>query len=123
MKLNVIAVDEYLALQSQEKQLILHELRDIIRKTAPEAEEGIFWNMPGYRWNGPLVYFAAYKNHIGFYPGPDAIAEYADKLTGYKTSKGAIQFSYVEVLPKKMIEDIILFRMKQNEQKKKSKKG
>jgi uncharacterized protein YdhG (YjbR/CyaY superfamily) len=123
MKLNVIAVDEYLALQSQEKQLSLHELRDIIRKTAPEAEEGIFWNMPGYRWNGPLVYFAAYKNHIGFYPGPDAIAEYADKLTGYKTSKGAIQFSYVEVLPKKMIEDIIVFRMKQNEQKKKSKKG
>ena len=123
MKLNVIAVDEYLALQSHEKQFILHELRDIIRKTAPEAEEGIFWNMPGYRWNGPLVYFAAYKNHIGFYPGPDAIAEYADKLTGYKTSKGAIQFSYVEVLPKKMIEDIIVFRMKQNEQKKKSKKG
>jgi uncharacterized protein YdhG (YjbR/CyaY superfamily) len=120
MKLNSAAVDEYLAMQSMEKQRILQVLRSIIKKTATEAEEGIFWNMPGYRWNGPLVYFAAYKNHVGFYPGPDAIAEFADKLSRYKTSKGAVQFKYDEILPEKTIEDLIRFRMKKNEQKKMS---
>ena len=115
-------VEDYLSEQSPDRQLILRKLREVVKSTAAEAEEGIFWNMPGYRWNGPLVYFAAYKNHIGFYPGPDAIAEFADKLTSYKTSKGAIQFSYDEALPDKIIEDIVLFRMKQNELKKMSKK-
>lgn len=115
-------VEDYLSEQSPDRQLILRKLREVVKSAAAEAEEGIFWNMPGYRWNGPLVYFAAYKNHIGFYPGPDAIAEFADKLTSYKTSKGAIQFSYDEALPDKIIEDIVLFRMKQNELKKMSKK-
>lgn len=118
MKLGALAVDDYLALQSQEKQLMLHELRNIIRNTATEAEEGIFWNMPGYRWNGPLVYFAAYKYHMGFYPGPDVITAFSDELMPFKTSKGAVQFLYHEKLPKSLIESMVRYRMKANSLKK-----
>ena len=123
MKLDSCAVDEYLAMYSHEKQQLLQQLRNVIRSAVPDAEEGIFWNMPGYRWNGPLVYFAAYKNHVGFYPGPDAIAAFSDQLKEFKTSKGAIQFSYDEVLPEDLIKSLTLFRMKVNEQKKALKKA
>lgn len=123
MKLDSSAVDEYLALYSPEKQHLLQQLRIAIRSAVPDAEEGIFWNMPGYRWNGPLVYFAAYKNHVGFYPGPDAIAAFTDQLKEFKTSKGAIQLSYDEALPEGLIKSLTLFRMKANEQKKALKKA
>lgn len=123
MKLDSSAVDDYLAMYSHEKQQLLQQLRTVIRSAVPDAEEGIFWNMPGYRWNGPLVYFAAYKNHVGFYPGPDAIAAFANQLRELKTSKGAIQFSYDEVLPEGLIKSLTLFRMKANEQKKAVKKA
>jgi uncharacterized protein YdhG (YjbR/CyaY superfamily) len=114
MKLDSSAVDDYLAMYSQEKQQVLQQLRNVIRSTAPDAEEGIFWNMPGYRLNGPLVYFAAYKNHVGFYPGPDAVAAFSEKLKDYKTSKAAIQFSYDEPLPKDTIKEITLWRLQAN---------
>ena len=123
MKLYSSAVDDYLAMYSHEKQQVLQHLRNVIRSIVPDAEEGIFWNMPGYRLNGPLVYFAAYKNHVGFYPGPDAIAAFTNQLKEFKTSKGAIQFSYDEVLPEGLIKSLTLFRMKANEQKKALKKA
>ncbi len=114
MKLNSSAVDDYIAVYSHEKQLLLKQLRNVIRSTVPDAEEGIFWNMPGYRLNGPLVYFAAHKNHIGFYPGPDTIAAFSEKLRGFKTSKAAAQFFYDETLPEDLIREMTVFRLQAN---------
>jgi len=116
--MNSTAVDDYLALINSEKLPLLQQLRNVIRSSVPEAEEGIFWNMPGYRWNGPLVYYAAYKNHVGFYPGPEIISAFSDRLSVFKTSKGAVQFDYQQELPVDLIKAMVIFRMNANERKK-----
>jgi len=118
MNMNSTAVDDYLALINSEKLPLLQQLRNVIRSSVPEAEEGIFWNMPGYRWNGPLVYYAAYKNHVGFYPGPEIISAFSDRLSAFKTSKGAVQFDYQQELPIDLIKAMVIFRMNANERKK-----
>ena len=115
-------IDEYIAGFPKEIQKILQQLRAIIKKSAPGAEELINYNMPAFKWNGMLVWFAAYKNHIGFYPTSLPIRIFKDDLTNYKTSKGAIQFPIDKPLPAKLINKIVKFRIKVNLEKTKTKK-
>lgn len=111
-------IDEYISTFPKDVQIILNELRKIISATAPKAEEKISYNMPTYFLSGNLVHFAAYKNHIGFYPTPSGIENFEDELKDYKTSKGAIQFPIDKPLPKQLIKKIVKFRVKENLNKK-----
>lgn len=107
-------VDAYIAEFSYETAAKLNELRGLIKKLAPTAEESISYAIPTYKLNGMLVHFAGYANHIGFYPGAGGIAEFAEELTGYKTSKGTVQFPLDQPLPVRLITKIVKFRIKQN---------
>ncbi|SHO42990.1 Uncharacterized conserved protein YdhG, YjbR/CyaY-like superfamily, DUF1801 family [Anaerocolumna xylanovorans DSM 12503] len=105
--------EEYFALFPEEVQEILKKIRQTIRQAAPEAREKISWQMPTFWQKENLVHFAAMKNHIGLYPGERGVAAFTDKLSGYKTSKGAIQFPLSEPIPYKLIEEITRFRVKE----------
>jgi len=107
-------IDEYLAGFSPEVQARLTELRMTIRRAAPNAQEAISYQMPTFKLEGNLVHFAAYKNHIGFYPAPSGIAQFQKELAKYKTSKGAVQFPLNQPLPLKLIARIVKFRVKEN---------
>lgn len=90
-------IDEYILSQDEDKQEDLRYIRQILRSALPEAEERISWSMPTY-WKGHnIVHFAASKKHIGFYPGPVAVEEFAEALKGYKTDKGTIRIPYGKV--------------------------
>lgn len=112
-----VSVDEYINAQEENVRAILEEIRLTIKKAAPKADEIISYGMPAYKQNGVLVYFAACKNHIGFYPTGKGVAEFEDVLTNYKTSKGAIQFPLDKKMPLSLISKIVKFRVKQNEVK------
>ena len=122
MKISPPNVDLYIAGFPQNTQELLIQLRDTIKKNAPEAEEVISYQMPAYKFHGMLAYFAGYKNHIGFYPTGSGIETFQNKLTGYKTSKGTIQFQLDQPLPLDLISEIIQFRVAENLEKAKSKK-
>ena len=115
-------VDEYIACWPSKTQSILKQIRKTITKAAPKAEEVISYQMPAFKQNGVLVYFAAYKNHIGFYPTASGIAAFQDKITSYKSSKGAIQFPIDKPMPLELIEEIVKHRIEANEIKSKKKK-
>lgn len=99
-------IDEYIAAQPEGVQQYLKEVRDALRAALPEAEERISWSMPTYWKKRSLIHFAAFKKHIGLYPGPEAIEAFADRLSAYKTSKGAIQLPYNQPLPDELIADL-----------------
>jgi uncharacterized protein YdhG (YjbR/CyaY superfamily) len=110
-------IDEYIATYPPNIQTLLQQIRDTIRKAAPDAEETISYNMPAFKQNGVLVYFAAFKNHIGFFPTAQGIEAFKDKLAAYKTSKGTIQFPFNQPLPLELIDEIVRFRIKTNTSK------
>ncbi|MFN5415492.1 MAG: iron chaperone [Flavobacteriia bacterium] len=110
-------VDAYIAHFDAPRQEILETIRVIIKKNAPEAEEKISYGMPAYKLNGALVYFAIYEKHLGLYPTGTSLAEFAEELKKFKTSKGAIQFQLKEEIPYDLIERIVQFRVKQNLEK------
>jgi uncharacterized protein YdhG (YjbR/CyaY superfamily) len=112
------SVEEYLSALPQTEREGLESLRKTIRQAAPQAEEVIHYNMPAFEWNGMLVWYAAFKDHIGFYPRASAIAAFKDELAGYKTSKGAIQFPIEKMIPASLVKKIVKFRVKENEQTK-----
>jgi uncharacterized protein YdhG (YjbR/CyaY superfamily) len=114
----ITTIDDYIALFPPEIQTRLESLRRAIRETAPEAGEKISYNMPTYTLNGNLVHFAAHKTHIGFYPAPSGIETFKDKLSEYKSSKGAVQFPYNKPLPYDLIKEIVAFRVSENTKKK-----
>ena len=87
-------------------QLYLSQVRGILREVLPDAEECISWSMPTYRKKHNIIHFAAHKKHIGIYPGDKAIEHFADRLSDYKTSKGAVQFPYQKTLPLELIGEI-----------------
>ena len=97
---------------------LLKQIRSTIRKAAPEATEKISYGIPTIYYNGNLVHFAAFKNHIGFFPTPSAIAAFQKEFKPYKTSKGTVQLPLADPLPLKLIERMVKFRVKQNAQKK-----
>jgi len=104
-------VDVYIAGYPEDIQTKLSEIRSIVRSTVPDAVEKISWGMPTFTLKGKiLVQFAAHKAHIGFYPMPEVIEAFGAELTGYKTSKGGIQFQYKDPLPTKLITKIVKFR-------------
>ena len=110
-------VDEYIALAEPKLKKALKEIRKTIKATAPKAEEVISYQMPGYKYLGMLVYFAAYKNHIGFYPGAGGVLEFYKKLSSFKSAKGSVQFPHDRPIPYDIISKIVKFRVKQNEEK------
>jgi uncharacterized protein YdhG (YjbR/CyaY superfamily) len=107
-------VDEYISAFPKGIQVILEELRQAIREAAPDAEEVISYQMPAFRLNGVLVYFAACKNHIGFYPTSSGVAEFKEELSQYDVSKGTIRFPLDKPVPLDMVKKIVKFRVKEN---------
>jgi uncharacterized protein YdhG (YjbR/CyaY superfamily) len=110
-------IDEYIIQFPKEIRAILEELRQTIKNAAPEAEEKISYQMPCFTLKGNLVYFAVFKNHIGFYPTGSGIEKFKNELTGFKFSKGAIQFPLNELLPLDLVTRIVKFRVKDNMEK------
>ena len=110
---NFTTIDEYIDGFDGEKRDILKELRKLIQKIAPEATETINYKMPTFRLNGNLIHFAMFKNHLGVYPGTEAIEHFKADLTNYKTSKGAIQIQLNQSLPNDLIQQIIVYRIGQ----------
>ena len=115
-------VDQYIAAFPEHTQSMLQELRTTIQKVAPKAEEVISYNMPAFRLNGMLVYYAGNKAHIGFYPMPSAIHAFKKDLASFATSKGAIQFPLDKKLPVTLVKNIVKFRIVENAEKEKLKK-
>ena len=111
------SVDEYLSALPQPARDAAVTLRHAIRQAAPQAEETISYNMPAFKWNGILVWYAAFKNHIGFYPKASAIIAFRANLASYKTSKGAIQFPIDDPIPTSLVKQIVKFRIKENSPK------
>ena len=107
------SVDEYIAAQPDDKKTILQQFRKIIKAAAPQAEEVMSYGMPAFKYHSVLVYFAASKEHYGFYPTSKPIEVFKDKLKSYKTSKGAIQLPADKPLPEKLITEIVKYRLKE----------
>ena len=110
MRENFTTIDEYIDGFVSEKREILEELTQFIQKVVPEATETINYKMPTFRLNGNLIHFAMFKNHLGVYPGAEAIEHFKTDLIDFKTSKGAIQFPLDKVLPYKLLQEIILYK-------------
>lgn len=102
-------IDEYIQEQPENIQPLLHQVRETIKETLPDAKECISWRMPTYKGKRNLIHFAAFKNHLGIYPGEQAIVHFKEQLSSYKTSKGAIQLPYSKPLPLELIRDIALW--------------
>ncbi len=108
-------VDNYISDFPEEIQSILEKIRTTIRKAAPGALEMISYGIPAFKFQGkPLVYFAAFKNHIGFYPTPKGIEEFEKELSVYKQGKGSVQFPIDKPIPLKLIGKIVKYRMNKN---------
>ncbi len=99
-------IDAYIAAQPEEARQYLKAVRSAIRQVLPEAEEKISWSMPTFWKKHNIIQFAGFKKHIGLYPGPEAVETFAERLKGYKTSKGTIQLPYDKPLPLDLIGDI-----------------
>ena len=108
-------VDEYLDKLSADVRTVLEKLRTTIKTTAPKAEEVISYGMPGYKYQGPLVYFAAFNNHCSFFPGSSQVIKLYDELKSFKTAKGTIQFTTDKPLPSAIVKKIVKARMQENE--------
>ncbi|QHI71725.1 iron chaperone [Aminipila terrae] len=106
------SIDEYIAEQAEAVRPLLQGIRETIRAAAPEAVEKISWRMPTFWQDENLIHFAAFKKHIGIYPGGEATAEFAERLVGYKTSKGAIQLPLDKPIDHELITDIVRWRIK-----------
>jgi uncharacterized protein YdhG (YjbR/CyaY superfamily) len=107
-------VSLYIATFPKATQALLKELRGCIATTIPNATELISYGMPAYKQNGVLVYYAAYQNHIGFYPTPNGIKAFESQLLKYKYSKGAVQFPLTQKLPIQLIIKMVKFRAKED---------
>lgn len=114
----ISTIDEYIAAQPEAVRPVLRQVRETIRAAAPEAVEKIAYRMPTF-WQGEnLIHFAAFRSHIGVYPGGEATSVFAGRLTGYKTSKGAIQFPLDRAPDFALIADITRWRVEQVQMKK-----
>ena len=114
-------VDKYFSTFPAAIQNKLQKIRSTIKKAAPEAEEVISYNMPAFKLNGMLVFYAAYKEHIGFYPSPSGVEEFRDEIAPYEAGKGTLQFSLEQPIPFELITRVVHFRAKENLEKAKSK--
>lgn len=110
-------IDEYIALFPSNIQEILGRIRKIVHECAPEAGEAIKYRMPTFVLNGNLVHFAAFKNHIGFYPTPQGIEEFDRELSKYEQGRGSVQFPLDKPIPYDLIKRIVEFRVEGNRAK------
>lgn len=106
-------IDEYIALFPKDVQEILEKIRITIKKAAPTAQETINYQMPTFTLHGNLVHFAAYKNHIGFYPTPSGIENFKKELSVYEGAKGSVKFPLDKPIPYTLIGKIVKFRVKE----------
>ena len=111
------SIDAYILQFSPEVQEILQTVRKVIKESAPDAEEKISYQMPAFALQGNLVYFAANKKHIGFYPTSSGINAFQHEFAEYKSSKGAVQFPFDKPIPYELIREIVQFRVAENRQK------
>lgn len=117
-------IDDYVAGFPKDIQGLLEEVRKAIQEAAPNAVEKISYGMPTFALNGKnLVHFAAFKNHIGFYPVPSGIEKFKKELSKYKGAKGSVQFPLDKAMPLELIAKIVKFRVKENLAKAKGKKN
>ena len=107
-------VDEYIATFPRHVQNTLEELRQAIRESAPEAEEMISYQMPAFKLNGILVWYAAFEKHIGFYPKTSAIEAFKEGLSNYEVSKGTVRFPLDKPIPCDLVKKIVKYRVKEN---------
>ncbi|MBI5093433.1 MAG: DUF1801 domain-containing protein [Candidatus Hydrogenedentes bacterium] len=112
-------IDDYISAFPENIREILEKMKSTIRSAAPKAEEAIKYGIPTFTLNGKnLAHFAAFKNHIGFYPTPSAIEAFKKELSEYKQSKGAIQFPLEKAIPFGVVKKIVKFRVKESEKRK-----
>ena len=117
-KKQLSTIDEYIETFQNDVQSILEKMRQTIKKAAPEAVEAISYQMPTFKLNGKnLVHFAAFKNHIGFYPIPSGIEAFKKELSLYKQGKGSVQFPIDKPIPYDLVEKIVKYRVKENLEK------
>jgi uncharacterized protein YdhG (YjbR/CyaY superfamily) len=115
-------IDAYIAGFGQDVRKILEKIRMTIRKAAPRAEERISYQIPCFALNGNLVYFAAFKKHIGFYPTSSAVRKFKKELSVYEGAKGSVRFPLDKPIPHGLISKIVKFRVKENLKKAKARK-
>jgi len=114
-------ITEYINAAPRKSRKKLREMRACIRAAAPGAKESLKWGMPAFSYQRILVTFAALKHHIGFYPTSSPMKVFSERLTNYKTSKGAIQFPINEAIPLTLVKDMVKFRIKENLEKENAK--
>jgi uncharacterized protein YdhG (YjbR/CyaY superfamily) len=114
-------IDEYIALFPADVQKKLKQMREAIHATAPAATEKIAYQMPTFYLNGNLVHFAAFKNHIGFYPVPSGIEAFKKDFSKYAQGKGSVQFPLDQPLPIALVKKVVRFRAAENLKKAKKK--
>jgi len=107
-------IDGYISGFPEDVRQILTHIRTVIKESAPQATEKISYQMPTFYLKGNLVHFAAFPNHIGFYPTPSGIEAFKDEIARYKWSKGAVQFPIDEPMPYDLIRRITQFRVAEN---------
>jgi uncharacterized protein YdhG (YjbR/CyaY superfamily) len=108
------SIDEYIAKFPRNVQDILEKLRQTIQDSAPNAKETISYQMPTFKLKGNLVYFAAWKNHIGFYPTSSAIEAFKEELHEYEVTKGTIKFPLNKPIPLDLVKKMVKYRVKEN---------
>jgi len=114
-------IDEYIETFEPEIQKTLIEMRNFIKNLVPEATEKISYKMPTFFLNGNLVHFAAFKDHIGFFPAPSGITAFEKELTPYRSGKGTLRFPFNNPIPWNLIKKVIKFKVKENLNKEKKK--
>ncbi len=118
MGTKIMTIPKYISVQLKEIQPLLNQMHEIILKAAPKAEEGFAYGMPAFKLDGkPLVYFAAFKGHLGLYPTPNSITPFKEALGKYSIGKGCIRFPYNKPLPVSLIRKIVLHRAKEIKKK------
>jgi uncharacterized protein YdhG (YjbR/CyaY superfamily) len=115
-------IDAYIAECPPEQQQILQQVRKTIQSAAPEATEAMSYGMPTFKLAGNLVHFAAWKTHLGFYPTPSALQQFSKEISGYTSSKGAVQFPFDQPMPLDLITKMTRFRVQENLAKQQAKK-
>lgn len=120
-KTPITTIDDYIASFPAPIRKLLKDMRKAIKSAAPEAEERISYQMPAFSQNGILVYFAAFKNHIGFFPTTSGIGAFKKELSFYKGGKGSIQFPLDQPLPLTLVRKIVKFKVSENRVKSKKK--
>ncbi|GLX67781.1 iron chaperone [Paenibacillus glycanilyticus] len=110
-------IDEYIANFPPDLQVILEKIREVIKEAAPDAKEKISYQMPAFELNGNLVYYAAFKKHIGFYPTAGGISAFQEELSAYKGAKGSVQFPLNKPIPFELIRRITEYRAAENREK------